>query len=187
MKRVNDNKYDEKKVRIFQIIFLVLFVIAFTLTMFYLSSALASCNKKAHRKKLSEFEESMVGEWILTDIKYINLGDGIALIYPSSSDYFNKFCEKFLNNTKFVFSKETKAEWSIHCMGEFVYKGQKTEIEWRQREEDSPAISFFSYIILECCDGKTITSGKAMSAITNTKGEMIVSVGTNMMYIFKKK
>lgn len=166
------------------------------LIVFILFVVLASCFgcDKENDVSMTEFEESVVGEWKIVSVKYLNFvqnSSGVGgyydvLIYPSSNEFFNDFCEDYIENLRIVFLNERHDKLLQDYKGFIQFKERKEEFSWRQRGE-AYVISFSRYIELDICDGKTISRANTRSALLNTSGDMLIGLkSAEMIYTFNK-
>lgn len=155
------------------------------------------CNDSKNKKEpeVTEFEESMIGEWLLYDVSYVQyngFNDPIVYTYPSSSDAFNSFYNAHVGKTKIVFERKAFYDFplsTLHKAGA-LYDGENSiKFGWFQLYEDGTTISFAEAIKLDAFDGEKVCKKSANRAFTVTKNgntTLLIAPGTYTTYRFQK-
>lgn len=155
------------------------------------------CNDSKHKKEpeITEFEESIVGEWLLYDVTYIqynNSNDPIIYTYPSSSDVFNSFYIAHVEKTKIIFERRAYDVFPVSNLYKTgtLYDGENSiKLGWHQRDEGGIAISFSDAIKLDVFDGEKVSKARVTSALAVTKNgntTLLIAPGIYTTYRFKK-
>ena len=160
-------------------------------------SCFLGCNDSKNKKEpeVTEFEESMIGEWLLYDVFYVQhngLYDSIVYTYPSSSDVFNNFYNTHVNKTKIVFERKAFYDFPLSLLHKAgaLYDGENSiKFGWFQLYEDGTTISFEEAIKLDAFDGEKVCKKSANRAFTVTKNgntTLLIAPGTYTTYRFQK-
>lgn len=160
-------------------------------------SCFLGCNDSKNKKEpeVTEFEESMIGEWLLYDVFYVQYNgfyDPIVYTYPSSSDVFNNFYNTHVNKTKIVFERKAFYDFPLSMLykaATLYDEGTQIKLGWRQLYEDGTTISFAEAIKLDAFDGEKVCKKSANRAFTVTKNgntTLLIAPGTYTTYRFQK-
>lgn len=168
----------------------------FLLVVFVLLFVLVSCFgcDKEDAVSMTEFEESIVGEWKIVSMRYsqfIKNANGVGgyydvLSYPSSNKFFNDFCEDYIENYSIVFLNERTEGLLQYYKGFIQFKNKKEEFGWKQRDE-AWVVSFSCPIIFDICDGKTVSKRSVGYALLNSSKDMVIGINSlEMIYALNK-
>lgn len=170
-----------------------LYILLIVFILFFVLVSCVGCDKE-DVVSMTEFEESVVGEWKIGSVKHLNFVENYGgvggyydvLTYPSSNEFFNDFCEDYIENLRIVFLNERHDKLLQDYKGFIQFKERKEEFSWKQRGE-AYVISFSRYIELDICDGKTISRANTRSALLNASGDMLIGLkSAEMIYTFNK-